>query len=191
LPIQYADYALWQRHLLAGELLQSQSDYWRRTLADAPAVLELPTDRHRPVQQDYRGAFVPLELNPRLTTRLKALSQAHGATLFMTLLAGWAALLSRLSGQDDVVIGVPAANRGRAEIEPLIGFFVNSLALRLDFTARPTVSEALQRVKSRALEAQQHQDLPFEQVVELLRPPRSLSYSPVFQLTHARYSCRG
>jgi syringomycin synthetase protein SyrE len=182
LPIQYADYALWQRHLLAGELLQSQSDYWRRTLADAPAVLELPTDRHRPVQQDYRGAFVPLELNPRLTTRLKALSQAHGATLFMTLLAGWAALLSRLSGQDDVVIGVPAANRGRAEIEPLIGFFVNSLALRLDFTARPTVSEALQRVKSRALEAQQHQDLPFEQVVELLRPPRSLSYSPVFQV---------
>jgi amino acid adenylation domain-containing protein len=182
LPIQYADFALWQHRWLAGEVLQSQREYWRRTLAGAPAVLELPVDHRRPVQQDYRGGFVPLELDPDLTARLKALSQRHGATLFMTLLTGWAALLSRLSGHSDLVIGVPAANRSRAEIEPLIGFFVNSLALRLDFTGGPTVSEALQRVKARAMEAQQHQDLPFEQVVELVRPPRSLSYTPVFQV---------
>ena len=180
LPIQYADFAVWQRHWLAGEVLQSQSDYWRRILADAPAVLELPVDRRRPSQQDYHGGYVPLELNADLTARLKALGQRHGATLFMTVLAGWAALLSRLSGQTDLVIGVPAANRGRAELEPLIGFFVNTLALRLDFTGSPTVSQALQRVKARSLEAQQHQDLPFEQVVELLRPARSLSHTPLF-----------
>ncbi|MGC2460617.1 MAG: condensation domain-containing protein, partial [Steroidobacteraceae bacterium] len=185
LPIQYPDYAVWQRRWLAGEVLQTQSDYWRRTLADAPAVLELPADRRRPVQQDYAGAFVALKLDQELTAGLKALSQRHGATLFMTLLAGWAALLARLSGQDDVVIGVPAANRGRAEIEPLIGFFVNSLALRLDFTGSPTVGELLQRVKARALQAQQHQDLPFEQVVEILRAPRSLAHTPVFQVMFA------
>jgi amino acid adenylation domain-containing protein len=182
LPIQYADYAAWQRHWLAGAVLQTQSDYWRRTLANAPALLELPTDRRRPVQQDYGGAFVSLTLDQDLTARLKALSQRHGATLFMTLLAGWAALLSRLSGQPEVVIGVPVANRGRAQIEPLIGFFVNSLAVRLDFTGSPTVSETLQRIKMRALEALQHQDLPFEQVVELLRPARNLSHTPVFQV---------
>ncbi len=182
LPIQYADYALWQRGWLTGEVLQSQSDYWRRTLANAPAVLELPVDRRRPAEQDYRGSFVPLELDAELTSRLKALSQRHGATLFMTLLTGWAALLSRLSGQLDLVIGIPTANRGRAEIEPLIGFFVNSLALRVDFSGNATVSEALRRVRTRAMEAQQHQDLPFEQVVELLRPPRSLGHTPVFQV---------
>ena len=185
LAVQYPDYALWQRRWLAGEVLQTQSDYWRRTLADAPAVLELPADRQRPAQQNYAGAFVALKLDQELTGRLKALSQRHGATLFMTLLAGWAALLARLSGQDDVVIGVPAANRGRAEIEPLIGCFVNSLALRLDFSGSPTTGEALQRVKARATEAQQHQDLPFEQVVDILRPTRSLAHTPVFQVMFA------
>ena len=119
------------------------------------------------------------------TAGLKALSQRHGTTLFMTLLAGWAALLARLSGQDDVVIGTPVANRGRAEVEPLIGFFVNSLALRLDLSGNPTVSGLLQRTKARALEAQQHQNLPFEQVVEITRPPRSLSHTPVFQVMFA------
>ena len=185
LALQYPDYAVWQRRWLAGEVLQAQSDYWRRTLAGAPAVLELPTDRRRPVQQDHAGAFVALELDDELTAGLKALSRRHGTTLFMTLLAGWAALLGRLSGQDDVVIGTPVANRSRAEVEPLIGFFVNSLALRLDLSGGPTVGELLQRVKARALEAQQHQDLPFEQVVEIVRPPRSLAHTPVFQVMFA------
>ena len=185
LAIQYPDYAVWQRRWLAGEVLQAQSDYWRRTLAGAPAVLELPADRRRPVQQDHAGAFVALELDDKLTAGLKALSRRHGTTLFMTLLAGWAALLARLSGQDDVVIGTPVANRSRAEVEPLIGFFVNSLALRLDLSGGPTVGELLQRVKGRALEAQQHQDLPFEQVVEIVRPPRSLAHTPVFQVMFA------
>ena len=129
LAVQYPDYAVWQRRWLTGEGLQAQSDYWRRTLAGTPAVLELPTDRRRPVQQDHAGAFVALELDDDLTAGLKALSQRHGTTLFMTLLAGWAALLTRLSGQDDVVIGTPVANRGRAEVEPLIGFFVNSTGI--------------------------------------------------------------
>jgi amino acid adenylation domain-containing protein len=185
LAIQYPDYAVWQRRWLTGEGLQAQSDYWRRTLAGTPAVLELPTDRRRPVQQDHAGAFVALELDDDLTAGLKALGQRHGTTLFMTLLAGWAALLTRLSGQDDVVIGTPVANRSRVEIEPLIGFFVNSLALRLDLSGSPTVGELLHRVKARTLEAQQRQDLPFEQVVEIVRPPRNLAYAPVFQVMFA------
>jgi Condensation domain len=147
LAIQYPDYAVWQRRWLAGEVLQAQSDYWQHTLAGAPAVLELPTDRRRPVQQDHAGAFVALELDDGLTAGLKALRRRHGTSLFMTLLAGWAALLARLSGQDDMVIGSPVANRTRTEIEPLIGFFVNTLALRLDLSGRPTVGELLQRVK--------------------------------------------
>jgi arthrofactin-type cyclic lipopeptide synthetase C len=134
LAIQYPDYAVWQRHWLAEELLQTQSEYWQRTLSDAPAVLELPTDRRRPIQQDHAGTFLALELDEGLTAGLKALRRRHGTTLFMTLLAGWAALLARLSGQGDVVIGSPVANRTRTEIEPLIGFFVNTLALRLDLS---------------------------------------------------------
>ena len=118
LAIQYPDYAVWQRRWLAGEVLQAQSNYWQRTLAGAPAVLELPTDRRRPVQQDHAGAFVALELDDKLTAGLKALRRRHRTTLFMTLLAGWAALLARLSGQDDVVIGSsgrqPRPTRGRA-----------------------------------------------------------------------------
>jgi hypothetical protein len=185
LAIQYPDYAVWERRWLTEEILQAQTDYWQRTLAGAPAVLELPTDRRRPVQQDHAGALVALELDDKLTARLKALSRRHGTTLFMTLLAGWAALLARLSGQDDVVIGTPVANRSRTEVEPLIGFFVNTLALRLDLSESPTVGELLQRVKARTLEAQQHQDLPFEQVVEIVRPPRNLAYAPVFQVMFA------
>ena len=185
LTIQYADYAVWQRHWLAGEVLQTQSDYWEGTLAGAPAVLELPTDHPRPGQQDHTVAVVALELDEQLTRELKALSRRHGTTLFMTLLAGWAALMCRLSGQDDVVIGTPVANRNRAEIESLLGFFVNTLALRLEFSDNPTVAELLQQVKRRALEAQQHQDLPFEQVVEIVRPSRSLAHTPIFQVMFA------
>ena len=136
----------------------------------------------RPAQQDYAGAQVGVELDEELTRKLKELSQRHGVTLYMTLLAGWAALLGRLSGQEEVVVGSPVANRGRSEIEGLIGFFVNTLALRVDLSGRPTVVELLGRVKERTLEGQSHQELPFEQVVEITQPPRSLSHSPLFQV---------
>jgi amino acid adenylation domain-containing protein len=185
LAVQYADYAAWQRRWLSGEVLTRQSAYWRETLSDAPALLELPTDRRRPAQQDYAGAFVGLELDEELTAGLKALGQRHGTTLFMTVLAGWALVLARLSGQDDVVIGTSSANRTRAEVEGLIGFFVNMLALRLDLSGSPSAEELLARAKAVMLGAQAHQELPFEQVVELVKPARSLAYTPVFQATFA------
>ena len=181
LAIQYGDYAVWQRRWLSGEVLARRGAYWKEALSGAPALLELPWDRPRPAEQDHAGAVVPIRLDARLTEALKALSHRHGTTLYMTLLAGWAALLSRLSGQKDVVIGSPVANRGRAEIDGLIGFFVNTLALRVDLSGPPSVSELLARVKAQTVAAQEHQDLPFEQVVELLQPSRSLSHAPLFQ----------
>ncbi|HEX6373134.1 MAG TPA: non-ribosomal peptide synthase/polyketide synthase, partial [Longimicrobium sp.] len=185
LPIQYADYAAWQRRRVSGDLLERQGGYWVRTLAGAPELLELPTDRPRPRKQDFAGDALPIELDEALTAALKALSRRHGTTLFMTLLAGWATVLGRLSGQTDVVVGTPTANRGRSETEALIGFFVNTLALRVDLSAAPTVAELLGQVRARALEAQQHPDIPFEQVVERVRPARSLAYSPLFQVMFA------
>jgi hypothetical protein len=181
LEIQYADYAAWQRRCVAGDVLQAQAEYWERTLAGAPPLLTLPTDRPRPARQDHVGGFIELELDSELAQEVKALSERHGTTLFMTLLAGWATLLSRLAGQEEVVIGTPVANRARAEVEPLIGFFINTLALRLDLSNSPTVGELLGRVKAQALAAQDHQDIPFEQVVEIAKQPRSLAYSPLFQ----------
>ncbi|HEY0022717.1 MAG TPA: non-ribosomal peptide synthase/polyketide synthase [Longimicrobium sp.] len=185
LPVQYADYAAWQRRWLEGDVLREQAEYWTRTLAGAPRLLELPTDRPRPAEMDHAGAVLPLELDAELTAGLNALSRRHGATLYMTLLAGWAAVLGRLSGQDDVVVGTPTAGRGRWEIEGLIGFFVNTLAVRVDLSGAPTVAQLLERVKERSLEAQGHQDIPFEQVVELVQPARSMSYSPLFQALFA------
>ena len=182
LEVQYADYAVWQRQWVAGEVLQAQAEYWAETLAGAPELLDLPTDRPRPAQMDHVGALLRMELDEALTAGLKALSRRNGTTLFMTLLAGWAVVLSRLSGQDDVVIGTPVANRGRREIEGLIGFFVNTLALRVDLSGAPSVSDVLGRVKERALGAQHHQDIPFEQVVELVDSTRSLSHTPLFQV---------
>ena len=182
LPIQYADYAVWQRRWAEGEQLHAQAAYWRQTLAGAPALLELPSDRPRPAQQDYAGALQAVRLDADLSAQLKAFSQRHGVTLFMTLLAGWALTLSRLSGQDDVVIGTSSANRGRAEIEGLIGFFVNTLALRIDLSDSPTVAALIERVKIQTLNAQAHQDIPFEQVVEIVQPPRSLAHAPLFQV---------
>ncbi|PBP69979.1 non-ribosomal peptide synthetase, partial [Pseudomonas syringae] len=181
LSIQYADYAVWQRGWLSGEVLHKQSTYWQTALLDAPALLMLPSDRVRPTQQDYTGDAVPVVLDATLSHELKALSRRHGTTLFMTLLAGWATVLSRLSGQDEVVIGSPVANRMSAEVEGLIGFFVNTLALRVNVSDDPTVEALLSRVKACTLAAYEHQDLPFEQVVELLKPVRSLSHSPLFQ----------
>ncbi|HYQ71304.1 MAG TPA: condensation domain-containing protein, partial [Gammaproteobacteria bacterium] len=185
LAIQYADYAVWQRKWLEGEVLQRQLSYWVNQLSGAPALLELPTDHPRPAEQDYSGASIGFHLDAELTKGLKALSRRHGVTLFMTLLAGWAALLSRLSGQEDIVIGTPFANRTRSEIEPLIGFFVNTLAMRIDLSASPTVVELLERVKQLTLEGQRHQDIPFEQVVDAVNPVRSLSHSPLFQVMFA------
>jgi amino acid adenylation domain-containing protein len=179
LTIQYADYAAWQRQWLSGDVLSEQSEYWRRALTGAPALLELPTDRPRPAEQNFAGAAVPLELDAELTQNLKALSARYGMTLYMTVLAAWATVLSRLSGQDEIVIGTPAANRTQPEIEDLIGFFVNTQALRIGVSGR--ISELLNHVKARALDAQMNQELPFEQVVEIVNPPRHFSYSPIFQ----------
>ncbi|MCP3463545.1 amino acid adenylation domain-containing protein [Bradyrhizobium sp. CCGUVB23] len=182
LAIQYPDYAAWQRQWLSGERLSNQAQYWRNALSGAPARLALPTDRPRPAEQSFAGAGVPVVIDADLTRGLRRLSQQHGTTSFMTVLAAWAAVLSRLSGQDDIVIGVPTANRGRGEIEELIGFFVNTLAVRLDLSGEPSVAELLQRTRRRALGAQEHQDLPFEQVVEIVQPPRRLDHTPLFQV---------
>ncbi|HYH79229.1 MAG TPA: condensation domain-containing protein, partial [Longimicrobium sp.] len=180
--IQYADYAAWQRRWVSGEVLRRQTEYWKEALAGAPELLELPADHARPAQQAFAGAVSPLVLGPELTAGLKALAQRHGTTLYMTLLAGWATVLGRLSRQTDVVIGTPTANRGRAEVEGLIGFFVNTLAVRVDLSGSPSVADVLERVKAGALGAQQNQDIPFEQVVELMRPVRSRAYTPLFQV---------
>ncbi|MVT50318.1 amino acid adenylation domain-containing protein [Bradyrhizobium yuanmingense] len=185
LAIQYPDYAAWQRQWLSGERLQRQFDYWREALADAPAMLESPTDRPRPPIRSLAGASLPIEIDTELASGIKRLSQSNGASVFMTLLAAWAAVLSRLSGQTEVVIGTPTANRNRPEIEGLIGFFVNMLALRVDLAAEPSVAELLRRVRAAALAAQDHQDLPFEQVVEIVQPLRRLEQTPVFQVVFA------
>ncbi|HYW06976.1 MAG TPA: amino acid adenylation domain-containing protein, partial [Longimicrobium sp.] len=191
LPVQYADYAAWHRRWVASEVLEAQAAYWKATFAGAPELLELPTDHPRPTRQDHAGTALPLELDEELTAGLKALGRRHGTTLFMTLLAGWAVVLGRMCGQDDVVVGTPTANRGRQEIEGLIGFFVNTVALRLELAGSPTVAEVLARVKERALGAQRNQDIPFEQVVERLQPVRSLAHSAVFQVMFAWQNAPG
>ena len=181
LPIQYPDYAAWQRSWFSEARLRSQAEYWRQQLADAPVLLELPTDRPRPPQQNFAGAAIALELDAPLTEALKQLAQRHGATVFMLVMAAWAVVLSRLSGQRDLVIGTPTAGRGQQETEALIGFFVNTLALRVDLSDAPSVAELLAQVRARVLTAQDHQDLPFEQVVEIVQPPRRLDHTPLFQ----------
>ncbi|ATQ77349.1 non-ribosomal peptide synthetase [Massilia violaceinigra] len=185
LSLQYADYALWQRQWLDGAVQRIQLAYWQQQLAGAPGLITLPTDRPRPTVQDYAGQSVPVRIERELASALKALSQKHGTTLFMTLLAAWGALSARLAGQDEVVIGSPVANRGRVELEPLIGFFANTLALRLDLSGGPSVGALLAQARECVLEGQSHQDVPFEQVVEALKPQRTLSHSPIFQLMFA------
>jgi len=185
LRIQYADYAAWQREWLSGEHLQRQTDYWKRTLLSAPALSGLPTDHPRPAVQNYRGAELDVVVNSALTRSLRALGQRHGATLFMTLMAGWTATLSRLSAQSSLVIGVPTANRSLCDIEELMGLFVNTLPLHIDLTGSPTVSELLRRVKEQMLAAQSNADIGFEQVVEAVKPVRSMAHSPIFQILMA------
>ena len=182
LRIQYPDYAGWQRQWLSGERLQKQTEYWRQALADAPVLLDLPTDHPRPLRQSFEGASITISIDRKLTQGLRELSSRSSTTLFMTLLGAWAAVLSRLSRQQDLVIGVPITNRGRPGTEGLIGFFLNTLALRVELRNEPSVAELLGRVRATVLAAQDHQDLPFEQVVGIVQPPRRLNHTPLFQV---------
>jgi amino acid adenylation domain-containing protein len=188
LRIQYADYTLWQREWLQGDALKQQLAYWKQQLAGAPALLELPTDRPRPRIQSFRGARLPLILTKSLAQGLKALSNSEGVTLFMTLLATFKVLLSRYTGQSDIVLGVPIAGRSHADTEELIGLFINTLVLRSDLSGNPTFRTLLRRVKDVALGAYAHQDLPFEKLVEGLQPERDLSYNPLFQVFFALHN---
>ncbi|UXE58892.1 MAG: non-ribosomal peptide synthase/polyketide synthase [Woronichinia naegeliana WA131] len=182
LPIQYADFALWQRQWLQGDVLQTQLNYWQNQLADAPALLSLPTDHPRPAVQSFVGAYQEFSLSPVLSKALTELSRQQGATLFMTLLAAFDALLYRYTGSSDILVGTPIANRNRGEIEGLIGFFVNTLVMRADLADNPSFSQLLTRVREVAMDAYAHQDLPFEMLVEALQPERDLSHSPLFQV---------
>ncbi len=182
LPIQYADFALWQREWLRGEVLEEYLRFWRERLAGAPAVLDLPLDRPRPAAQSFEGDARPVVLHAELTAALHAFGRRAGSTLFMTLLAAFDALLHRLTGGGDIVVGVPSANRNRGEIEGLIGFFVNSLVLRVPISADMGGLELIGRVRETALSAFAHQDMPFEKLVAELRPERSLSHTPLFQV---------
>ncbi|WP_234017158.1 non-ribosomal peptide synthetase [Nostoc sp. 'Lobaria pulmonaria (5183) cyanobiont'] len=182
LPIQYVDFAVWQREWLQAEVLQSQLSYWRKQLQGAPELLELPTDYLRPAIQTFWGANYSFELSKELSASLNKLSQQQGSTLFMTLLAAFQTLLWRYTGQEDIVVGSPIANRNRAEIEGLIGFFVNTLVLRTNLAGNPSFEELIKRVREVALGAYAHQDLPFELLVEQLQPQRDLSYTPLFQV---------
>jgi amino acid adenylation domain-containing protein len=183
LAIQYADYAAWQRARMERDGLAGDVAYWRAALDGAPPAIDLPTDRPRPAVQTSRGSSRPFQLPGPLMARLRALGQREGATPFMTLLTAFSLLLHRHSNQDDLVIGAPVANRGRPEIERLIGFFVNTLALRVDLAGDPTFGELLGRVRRVCLGAYAHQDLPFEKLVEQLSPRRDLSRSPIFQVS--------
>jgi len=182
LPVQYADYALWQREWLQGDVLDKQVSYWKQKLSGAPAVLELPTDRPRPVAQSFRGSRQSFTVPASLAGRLGALARSERATLFMVLLAAYQVLLSRWSGQQDVVVGTAIAGRTRPETEGLIGFFVNTLTLRTELSGDPSIRELLGRVRETTLGAYAHQDLPFEKLVEVLQPVRDLSRHPVFQV---------
>ena len=182
LPIQYADFAVWQRQWLQGKVLAAQLEYWKRQLADAPPLLELPTDRPRPAIQTFQGKTERFQLDGKLTQQLKALSQQSGCTLFMTLLAAFGVVLSRYSGQTDLVIGSAIANRNRREIEGLIGFFVNTLALRLDLSEKPSFATFLKQVQTVTQDGYEHQDLPFEMLVEELQLERKLDRNPLVQV---------
>ncbi|HYR08135.1 MAG TPA: amino acid adenylation domain-containing protein, partial [Longimicrobium sp.] len=180
--LQYADYAVWQRERLSGAALERQVGYWRERLADAPALLELPTDRSRPPVESHRGAVEGVVISSELTAEVNALARREGATLFMVLLAALDVVLGRLAGQEDVVVGTPIAGRTRAETDRMVGLFLNSLALRTDLSGDPSFRELLGRVRETTLSAYAHQDVPFERVLEEVRPERSLAHAPVFQV---------
>ncbi|MFJ8798987.1 amino acid adenylation domain-containing protein [Streptomyces sp. NPDC102487] len=181
LTVQYADHAAAERASVADGTLGAQEDYWRRTLEDAPPLLELPTDRSRSAEQQHDGGRVEFRLGPEDTAALRTLARSHGATLFVAVLTGWSILLARLSGQTDIVVGSPVANRRDPVARSLIGFFANSLALRVDLSGGPSGAEALTRTRSVVRGALDHQALPFERVVEIVNPPRSAAHAPLFQ----------
>jgi amino acid adenylation domain-containing protein len=181
-PIQYADFAVWQRNIVSELLFQTHLEYWRRRLDGLPQILTLPPDRPRPLKRVYRGAMHSIMLSERLTWEFKGLSQRRGLTLFMVLLAGFQTLLARYSGQNDIVTGVPTAGRNLPELDHLIGFFLNPLVIRTDFSGDPTIAELLDRIQEVCLGAYAHQDAPFEKVVEELRPERGLTHTPLFQV---------
>ena len=182
LPIQYADYAYWQREWLTSDVLDEQLSYWRAKLGGAEPLLALPTDRPRPAVQSYAGSSISLLFDDELRANLLALSKREGTTLFMTLLAAFQVFLYRYTGQDDILVGTPEAGRSRQETEGLIGFFINTLVMRTDLSGEPSFKEVLARVRETALGAYAHQDLPFEKLVDELNVERSLSYSPLFQV---------
>ncbi|HST58365.1 MAG TPA: amino acid adenylation domain-containing protein [Longimicrobium sp.] len=191
LPVQYADYAVWQREQLEGEVLDRQLAYWRERLSGAPELLELPTDHRRPAARTYRGAIVPLDFSLDLLERLQALGRSEGATLYMTLLSAFQVLLSKYSGSADVVVGSPIAGRTRGEVEALIGFFLNTLVLRTDLSGDPSFREVLGRVREVTLGAYEHQEVPFERLVAELQPERTLSHSPLFQVLFTLQNAEG
>ena len=182
LPIQYADYAAWQQLWLQGEVLAKQMDYWRRQHYAAPALLELPGDHPRPSTQTFKGAVHSFKVSSATIDSLRRLCRQESATMFMVLLAAFDVLLSRYSGQDDIVVGTSVAGRNRSELERLIGFFINTLVLRTDLSGKPTFRELVSRVREISLGAYAHQDIPFEKIVEELQPQRDLSHTPVFQV---------
>src|SRR5262249_1187641 len=182
LPIQYADFAVWQRRWLSGPVLERELDYWKDRLSGSPELLELPADHVRPTAMNHAGATHSVVLPEDLARSLRNLGQEEGATLFMPLLAGYTPLLARLSGQDDISVGIPIAGRTRAEVEGLIGFFVNALVIRTRLQGPPSFRELIQRVREASLGAYAHQDVPFDMVVEALQPERSLSRMPLVQV---------
>ena len=182
LPVQYADFAVWQRRQLEGSALAGELAWWRRRLEGAPALLELPTDRPRPAVQSFRGGYERFALSAAAVEGLRALGRREGATLYMVLLAAFQALLARWCEAEDVVVGSPVSGRTRGEVEGLVGFFINTLVLRTDLSGDPAFGEVLRRVREVTLGAWEHQDVPFEKLVEELRPERSLSHSPLFQV---------
>lgn len=182
---QYSDYTRWQWDWMSGEEPAVHADYWAAALADVPAVLSLPTDRPRPPEQVFHGDRLPVTVDEDLTQALRALAADNDVSLYATVLTGWSVLLSLLSGQDDIVVGAPTSNRRRGDVESLIGFFVNTLALRADLSGSPSVGDALKRVNQRIRDALTHVDLPFERVVELVNPPRSPAYTALFQTMFA------
>ncbi|MFK7800055.1 MAG: amino acid adenylation domain-containing protein [Anaerolineae bacterium] len=182
LPIQYADFAAWQRKKLDDVAGHADAVFWTKQLSDAAPLLELPTDFQRPAVLQYEGDTIRTQISPELTTKLNALNKAENVTPFMVLLSAFKILMQRFSGQDDIVVGTPMVNRNRVEIENLIGFFLNNLALRSDLSGNPTFRELVDRVRNTTLNAYSHQEVPFERVVQLLDPPRDLSYTPIFQV---------
>ncbi|RPH96825.1 MAG: amino acid adenylation domain-containing protein, partial [Calditrichaeota bacterium] len=185
LPVQYADFAVWQRQWLSGDRQEKQLAYWRQKLGDLPALLELPTDRPRTTVSSHRGKEIIFRFSRALTQELKAAAKSYEVTDFMLLLAGFQVLLARYSNQKDIAVGTPIAGRTRREIEPLIGFFVNTLVMRGDLDGNPTFAEFLSQVKKTAVEAYEHQDVPFEKLVDILQPQRDTSHSPLFQVMFA------